>query len=192
MLCWVMRCLPGLSIIILLVLLVGAFTDSLGPASWNWLYLSPKNRLEQQEGPWKGLNIAQCVFISYTIFVHLNMFGFTCRLAWSIYRAIGDANLALNVIYCSTALQGKTTTHIEKSVSRISVDISGSLNEKSYRRDPLANDGFEKKLVHAIILPNYREDMWTLETTLRVLASHPQAKAQYEVSVSSEKLSRRQ
>jgi hypothetical protein len=39
----------------------------------------------------------------------------------------------------------------------------------------------EDLVLHAIILPNYKEDMDTLKETLEVLASHPQAKSSYEV-----------
>lgn len=43
-------------------------------------------------------------------------------------------------------------------------------------------EGEGGEVVHAIILPNYCEGMDTLETTLKVLASHPRAATQYEVS----------
>jgi len=39
----------------------------------------------------------------------------------------------------------------------------------------------EDSIIHAIILPNYMEDIGTLRETLEVLASHRKAKLQYEV-----------
>jgi hypothetical protein len=39
----------------------------------------------------------------------------------------------------------------------------------------------EDRVVHAIILPNYMEDLGTLRETLDVLASHRRARSQYEV-----------
>jgi hypothetical protein len=39
----------------------------------------------------------------------------------------------------------------------------------------------EDSIIHAIILPNYMEDIETLRETLEVLASHRKAKLQYEV-----------
>jgi hypothetical protein len=39
----------------------------------------------------------------------------------------------------------------------------------------------DEPLVHAIILPNYKEDMDTLRETLEVLASHLLASSSYEV-----------
>jgi hypothetical protein len=37
--------------------------------------------------------------------------------------------------------------------------------------------------IHAILIPNYKEDIEVLRETLEVLASHPQARAQYDVSL---------
>ncbi|KAJ5349413.1 hypothetical protein N7541_007140 [Penicillium brevicompactum] len=42
------------------------------------------------------------------------------------------------------------------------------------------------ELIHAIVLPNYCEDLHTLETTLKVLASHPRARSQYEIYLAME------
>jgi hypothetical protein len=39
------------------------------------------------------------------------------------------------------------------------------------------------RVVHAIIIPNYKEEMDTLRETLDVLASHPQARETYDVSL---------
>jgi hypothetical protein len=39
----------------------------------------------------------------------------------------------------------------------------------------------DEPLVHAIILPNYKEDMDTLRETLEVMASHQLARSSYEV-----------
>ena len=41
---------------------------------------------------------------------------------------------------------------------------------------------FEESVVHAIILPSYKEDMDTMRETLSVLASHILAKSSYDVS----------
>jgi hypothetical protein len=42
-------------------------------------------------------------------------------------------------------------------------------------------DSLENRIIHAIILPNYMEDIATLRETLDVLASHRKARTQYEV-----------
>ena len=40
----------------------------------------------------------------------------------------------------------------------------------------------QDKVIHAIIIPNYKEDIDGLRETLEVLASHPQARSVYDVS----------
>lgn len=42
----------------------------------------------------------------------------------------------------------------------------------------------KEKIIHAIIIPNYKEDLDGLRETLDVLACHPQARSTYDVSSS--------
>ena len=64
----------------------------------------------------------------------------------------------------------------EESVSSDSSDSMAlsTLNDDEWDEEPL---------VHAIILPNYKEDLDTLRETLDVLACHPQASSSYEVGL---------
>lgn len=39
------------------------------------------------------------------------------------------------------------------------------------------------KIIHAILIPNYKEELDGLRETLDVLASHPQARSSYDVSI---------
>lgn len=41
----------------------------------------------------------------------------------------------------------------------------------------------EEEIVHAIILPNYKENMDTLRETLHILASHSLARSSHEVRI---------
>lgn len=69
----------------------------------------------------------------------------------------------------------------EQPMSPVSASSSDTLIGKPTSTDVAINEIPDEELVHAIILPNYGEDLHTLETTLKVLASHPRAKTQYEV-----------
>lgn len=183
---WVTRCLPGLSIIALAVLLLCAFTDVLESSLWTGLY-PPATGNPGEDGLWSGLSIAQSVFVVYALLVHCHMFGFTLRLGWSIFRATGQSKLALERRLWSTPPPSRQSESSEFSEgqppeSPISVSSSDSLIAKPGQPDVAVYEAPEEELVHAIILPNYGEDLHTLETTLKVLASHPRAKTQYEVS----------
>jgi len=43
-------------------------------------------------------------------------------------------------------------------------------------------DAGQEKILHAILIPNYKENIDDLRETLDVLASHPQARSTYDVS----------
>lgn len=55
-------------------------------------------------------------------------------------------------------------------------DMIDSVTDVEYDQD---------KVIHAIIIPNYKEDVDGLRETLDVLASHPQARLSYDVSTTS-------
>lgn len=187
---WVTRCLPGLSIIALAVLLLCAFTDVFESSLWKGLY-PPATGDPEQDGLWSGLSIAQSIFVVWAVMVHCHMFGFTLRLGWSIFRATGQSKLALERRLWSTPPPSRQSESSEfweeQPESPISISSSDSLISKPGQPDVAVYEAPEEELVHAIILPNYGEDLHTLETTLKVLASHPRAKTQYEVSQSPDR-----
>lgn len=187
MLAWVTRCLPGFSIIGLVLLLVCAFSDVLQSALWK-SYFPPKDD-PVQGGFWGGMNIAQRIFVVYAVLIHVHMFGFTLRLGWSLFRATGKAKTALERRVWHTPLpspQSEGEDYSDQPISPISMSSVDSLISKNLKSDVTINEVVEDELIHAIILPNYCEDLHTLETTLKVLASHPRAKSQYEIYLAME------
>ncbi|KAJ5177254.1 uncharacterized protein N7482_003131 [Penicillium canariense] len=196
MLGWLTRCLPGLSIIALGVLLLGAFSDILKSTLWK-SFLPPNpvhpGKPPPQDGFWSGLNPAQGIFIVYAVLIHCHMFGFTMRLAWSIFSATRHAKQSFNRrIWCKPAQSPQMTGEelIEQPLSPISLASDSSKVRKTdvpgITVMEVQEEEEEEEVVHAIILPNYCEDLHTLETTLKVLASHPRAKTQYEVYLAME------
>lgn len=175
MLVWLSRCLPGFSIIALTAMLIFAFSDLLKSALWKSIF--PPSTSPPWEGPWKGLSIAQSVFVIYNIFVHTQMFAFTLRLGWSFTNMIKQTRRSIQ--------RRPSDVPIAPIDHRDSVDSHHSLWSSSDTSvaKPIHEPGEFgiPELIHAIILPNYCEDFHTLETTLRVLSSHPRAKTQYEV-----------
>lgn len=177
--------MPGLSIIALIMLLLGAFTNVFESSLWKGWY-PPSTGETEQDGIWSGLSIAQSIFVVYALVVHCHLFGFTLRLAFSIFSATGKTKLAFERRFWSTSPSSPPSengefTEEQYPMSPVSVSSADSLIAKPPQTDVLANEFPEEEIVHAIILPNYGEDLHTLETTLKVLASHPRAKTQYEV-----------
>ncbi|KAJ5626577.1 hypothetical protein N7528_004004 [Penicillium herquei] len=142
-------------------------------------------------GYWIGLNLAQVIFVIYAMLIHFQMFAFTIRLAWSIFRVTAKTREALgrrlpqrsvSVSSASSSSASSSSPSIifdegyeSRSLSPVSLPSPNPFNEKLYSINAAK---VEHELIHAIILPNYSEDLHTLETTLNVLASHPRARSQ--------------
>lgn len=186
MLGWVTRCLPGFSLIGLAVLLLCAFTEILdSPLLKDFLPPSPATP-PVQDGPWSGLGLAQKVFVVYTVLIHIHTFGFTLRLAWSISRTIKSTKEIFQRRLQTSPFSSPKMTQPEHQIYSCQPPSPVSLPDAAIpsfdKKDFVSvHELTEKELVHAIILPNYCEDLHTLETTLKVLASHPRARSQYEV-----------
>lgn len=170
---WVSRCMPGLSIIALLFLLVLSFPDVFSLPQWTGLFPQSPGRPSNNES--NQLSLAQKIFIAYSIFIHLNMFGFTMRLSWALLGATKEAK---------QVLEARLWDAPRKLVENASRFADSPILHQEYP-DPCISkdnvDGAHEEVVHAVIVPNYAEDIDTLAATLNVLASHPRAQSQYEV-----------
>lgn len=156
MLRWASRCLPGFSILALLVLLARTSNSiwTAGPQDAS----SPSSSL---------LSVAQQIFIVYTAFVHTNLLAFAVRLSCSLCYTIRQTKEVLARRRPSSPFREVPTSPTQKLPEPEVFEV-------------------EDEVVHAIILPNYGEDLHTLRTTLNVLASHPRASTQYEVYLAME------
>lgn len=164
---WASRCLPGLSILALLALLFLTSTDVL-PASWK----GPPRGKGPTNDP-TTLSLAQTIFIVYTTLVHLNTLLFTGRLSWALSHAFRQTSKVLkrrsDQSPCTTPELGSPLTYDSLATALDMKRVQTWVTE------------LPEEVTHAIILPNYKEDIGTLRNTLDVLASHPRARAQYEV-----------
>ncbi|KAF4212100.1 hypothetical protein CNMCM8980_002093 [Aspergillus fumigatiaffinis] len=178
---WASRCLPGFSIIALIVLL--RLTSSDAVALWKWKSPLPSSPKDAPGSQPHHLNMAQQLFVIYTVLVHVSMFAFTTRLAWALFSVTRKTKEALQR---RNVAQPRISVDKDKWLS----DTSTLTDTDSDVSDPLMSDmaydcdGLE--VIHAIIVPNYCEDLHTLRTTLDVLASHPRARTQYEIYLAME------
>lgn len=130
------------------------------------------------------------VFIIYSVFVHFLAFAFPLRACFSIIyltRRVKAANLR----YVSHQRLASTTTAAAAPRLPLSDTLAHppiSSSEGSWGSSPAESEyeaddeDLVTKVIHAIILPNYKEDLDTLTETLEVLASHTQARRYYDVS----------
>ncbi len=191
---WCVRCIPGLSILALLSLIFCALGD---PLQWPWwsseTYSSNGTGHRHTSGgrhpPSDFLTPSQLFFVGYTVLIHLLALGFPLRLCWAVWhinREIRSAIAQNSSSYRQSGIRpltrtvgspGASLSHIETTRRDSSSRSSSSSGESRSRSDSLG------MVVHAILLPNYKEDIDTLRETLEVLASHAQARISYDVSV---------
>lgn len=154
--------------------------------------------------PAPGAGICTLVFAYYCLLIHVLVFLFPLRACWSVW----DITKALKRSAKSKALQDFRKINLRRRGSSTSISSSETLTSETLTSDgngysPAASeasdvepeiytDGAEvaqDPVIHAIVIPNYKEEMDTLKETLEVLASHPQAHCSYDVSQRSGKCS---
>lgn len=181
---WCIQRVANISLIALLCLMFLAFwpsskrnddakDDSLGPGRGRHRHFRPQ------------ITNSQLVLVYYTIFVHVLGLLFPVRLCWAIRSMTTNLKMAQSQAPTrrpATRIQFRTSESESGYEDSISSDCSESEVELSTQSSFTTENEFEDELlVHAIILPNYKEEMDTLRETLEVLASHQLARSSYEV-----------
>ncbi|TAQ86661.1 hypothetical protein B7494_g5022 [Chlorociboria aeruginascens] len=125
------------------------------------------------------LTYAQFVFVCYTMVAHTFAFLFPIRLCWSVQ---GMTKRLQSVSQKrKNSLELKSVPQLKKSHADYSDDETFS----SYYTETDSEEGYAP-IVHAIILPNYKEDLDTLRETLDVLACHALASSSYDIYLAME------
>jgi hypothetical protein len=184
MLHWASRCVPGFSILALILLSFVAFADA-----WH----SPPSKHEHEpkhHGPpphgyhpdreTNILPMGQKIFIGISLFVHINALYFAIRLFFALVKTLRESKKILGRRLpinskLSEDMEDETLCDPQDAISLESLGVKLPVDKLQLL--PV------NEIIHAIILPNYKEDFDTLRTTISVLASHPRAATQYEVSL---------
>ena len=180
---WFCRCIPGLSITVWALVAFLALGDRL--SFWPHSAIPPSGR----QGLLHHLTYLQLVYIGYSVLAHLlACLAFPLRLCWAVWNITGEVKQAE-----FEAAEGDrdvdSDSESEKSLSLLAgfKDVStpdNPLSRVGTPKVPSLHDGEEdvkEAVVHAIILPSYKEDIDTLRETLAVLASHRLARLSYDV-----------
>lgn len=132
-------------------------------------------------------------FAYYALFIHILVFAFPIRSCYAILdltKSIGKAthSKSLKDFKLSHARRGSSTSLSSSETLTSSRDIASPSSSSSDAGDyetEFLSDADAHHVIHAIIIPNYKEEVDTLRETLDVLASHPQARDCYDVSTLS-------
>jgi hypothetical protein len=134
------------------------------------------------------------LFCYYCLLIHFLVFIFPIRSCWAVFnitgslkkaartRAMRDIKFGHRRRGSSTSLSSSETLTSSRDISSTSSSEAGDLELEGYGDGDIAPD----RVIHAIVIPNYKEENDTLRETLEVLASHPQARNTYDVYLAME------
>jgi hypothetical protein len=179
---WLCRCIPGLSALCLIILLVFAFGDFGRPQRLPLIFPQEENYNSHLHQAYvdptpPGLKLSQKIFIFYTLLIHCDTSIFALRLLLSIFvvkRGIKTTLLRRNDLPSGFYSEGVIQHTDAQELDRRSPPLTPT--------NKLEQSSNEDEVLHAIVIPNYQEDIDTLRLTLAVLAAHPRAVTQYKVS----------
>jgi hypothetical protein len=131
--------------------------------------------------------LTKATFAYYCLLIHVLVFVFPLRACWAIW----DLTKSLKKVRGKTLRELKlprrgSSASLSSSEtlasSSTSTAVASSHSSEAGDLEPDLYDAESSYIAHAIIIPNYKEELDTLRETLDVLASHPQACVAYDVS----------
>ena len=199
---WTCRNVPSLALAFWVFLCVEALT---GGHLFDQI-LHPHAHIPDDSWRLFGANIWELLYVGYTVFAHVcACVIFPARLCWSVWALTGEVRRAraegmeLARPYAASETSSGagssaagshasagSATLVDDKASSASLGVAGGRQTPEAPLSGLStpkmgwNEGVDE-VVHAIILPSYKEDMDTMRETLSVLASHLLAKSSYDV-----------
>ncbi|KAJ4163296.1 hypothetical protein LMH87_005035 [Akanthomyces muscarius] len=191
---WLSRRVGGLSLIALLILTYWVLSHEYTAAR---SLVKPDSADKTPTSPFSyGAGIWSYVFAYYTLFIHFLVFIApirACMAVWDITSSLRkDARLHAIREYKlrrprresqASVSSSETLTTERLSISASSTEVMSDveLSSMSESEEPTATN-----VIHAIIIPNYKEEIDTLRESLEVLACHPHAAMTYDVYLGME------
>jgi hypothetical protein len=194
---WLTQCSGGIAFLLVLGLSIWVLTKEVGPAA----VAADYRPLIAGLG---GRGFWTIVFAYYCLAIHVNVICFSTRSCYGIwdmtFHLRDDAEKAkMAVVHgLGSSLQrppsaaslssSETLTSSNASSSSSSPTSSTSSDAGDFDLEKCSGDTtpVTDTVVHAIIIPNYKEEIDTLTETLDVLASHPQARECYDIYLGME------
>ncbi|KAL7628679.1 hypothetical protein AAE478_000194 [Parahypoxylon ruwenzoriense] len=145
----------------------------------------------------EGGGLWTVAFAYYCLLIHVLVTAFPLRSCWAMFdmtramtksiksRTLRDFKLSHRRRGSSTSLSSSETLTSSKEDSLPSSATSSEAGdiETEFYTD---GDTEPERVIHAIIIPNYKEEVDSLRETLDVLASHPQARYSYDIYLAME------
>lgn len=182
---WCIQRVANLGLVSVVVLMLVAF----------W-YDRPSNQRKGEDGNGKEgkgrhhhhrdeITSSQLLFVYYTLFAHTLGMLFPLRLIWAIRSMTKNLKAVSIPTVPSFSKIRRRSGHLSPSSGSSESGYEDSVlseSEAELSSTTTESDWDETPLLHAIIVPNYKEELDTLRETLDILGSHTQASSSYEVS----------
>lgn len=188
---WCSRRAGGLAMLVTIALSYWVISNELDAGRHDYKYQSTNSlSAPPSYDPKRGGNWVK-IFSYYCLLIHFLVFVFPLRSCWAVFtitrslrkaartRALRDIKFGHRRRGSSTSLSSSETLTSSRDISSTSSSEAGDLDPECYADADIAPD----RIIHAIVIPNYKEENDTLRETLEVLASHPQARNTYDVSL---------
>ncbi|KAH7358824.1 glycosyl transferase family group 2-domain-containing protein [Plectosphaerella cucumerina] len=190
---WYSRRAGGLAMIFLTLLCYWVISKEAAASRSGYDYHQHGALDAHAPNPARGEGYTAHVFAYYCLFIHVLTFIFPMRSCYAMFditrslkkviknRTMRDFKVAPRRRNSSTSLSSAETLTSSHACSSASSE-AGDIDLEPYTdADPL-----DDTVIHAIIIPNYKEEVDTLRETLDVLASHPQARGCYDIYLAME------
>lgn len=193
---WASRRAGGLAMIATMGLAYWVIHEELEAQRYGYKYqqtdIKPQDSLSAPiYEPKDDASIWMIIYAFYMLVIHVLVACFPLRACWAIFdltrsmrqtarsKTLKDFKFSHRRRGSSTSLSSAETLTSARDLDSSSSSDAG---DPEYLLEAMEADIAPDRIVHAIIVPNYKEEMDTLRETLEVLASHPQARNTYDVS----------
>ncbi|KAF4122415.1 hypothetical protein GMORB2_7407 [Geosmithia morbida] len=206
LLAWCTRRVGGLSMIALIILCYWVITRESTLQRHGYKFEHPETQTASYTSTLtSGAGIWTYVFVYYCIIVHLAIACFPLRACWAMWElgsalsrstraALSDSGKKAPITRrdsYTTVSSSETSFSDRYGASTASSSEMGDVELESTEMCPDGTGNAKtakaaKAVIHAIILPNYKEEIDSLKETLEVLASHPLARSCYDIYLGME------
>ncbi|KAF5660967.1 glycosyl transferase gt-a type structural fold [Fusarium heterosporum] len=194
---WFAQRAGGLSVLALSALCYWVISRDSTPEQYRFTQEQPGSQTSYYSSvPTVGAGSWTYLFAYYCLLVHILVCLFPLRACWTVWTLTQSMKRAAqsDSLLDLKKLASRRDSYASRSSSDTLVssqnDTSSSTTSEAGDGDPeFFTDGVPgacDNVVHAIIIPNYKEESDTLRETLDVLASHPQAHYSYDVYLGME------
>ncbi|KAL2168106.1 hypothetical protein VTG60DRAFT_370 [Thermothelomyces hinnuleus] len=190
---WCSRRAGGLAMLATIALSYWVISNQLENRRYTFMYESIDSlSAPRPHDPKSGGRLLK-LFSYYCLLIHFLVFIFPLRSCWAVFtitrslkkaarsKALRDIKFGHRRRGSSTSLSSSETLTSSRDMSSASSSEAGDFELEGFT-DDIAPD----RVIHAIVIPNYKEENDTLRETLEVLASHPQARSTYDVYLAME------